>query len=604
MNREKRRLRQGDSEGSSTAGHAAGLFRDLEASGVLRRDTGIGRIYHPGAVSYRETTAENALHVIVRGDRVSAHIDRVSPIRFAKGGAVRYSLWRTALHNLAGMAEDGLRALGGRRPNNRCEPACEWAEVDGDLIDRLLHPADQEPELPATTLDRLRRVLADGAAGGIRLVPFNVVDEVVRLLDRDTDPWSVQLEARLHGRLDESRLRAGIHDALRRHPMARARKAVSRRTRNRDYWEIPAELDLDPLSTVECPDEAALSAARAELQSRSVPLSQSPPLRIWLARTPDGDVVMLNVNHAATDGFGAVRILQSVARAYAAEADPLPEFDFLAERSLTGRLVGTGISARVRRRLAFAERLRDLVAPPARLASVNGPDEPGYRFRHVRLGAEETQALVELDHAGSVNDVLLAALHLAIGAWNDDHETPCRRISVLVPANLRPPRWRQEMVGNFSLPARVSTNRTQRATPARTLAAVTAQTSRKKRSGVGTALLEVLSRSWLLPLGAKQTLVDLSHLLGDRFVDTAILSNLGRVEEPPSFGTEAGTTSELWFSAPARLPLGLSIGAVTVGNHLHLAFRYRSPQFDDEAARTFVDGYLTQLRRVAGSAAA
>lgn len=599
-----KRLRGRGPEASAPAGHAAGLFRDLEARGVLRRDTGIGRIYHPGAVSYRETTAENALHVVVRGDRVSAHIDRVSPIQLTKGGAVRYSLWRVAVHNLAGMAEDCLRALGGRRPDNRCEPACEWAQVDGDLIDRLLHPDGEEPELPAATLDRLRRALADGAAGGIRLVPFNMVDEVVHLLDRDTDPWSVQLEVRVDGRLDEQRLRTAIHGALRRHPMARARKTVSRRSRNRDYWEIPAELDVEPLSTVECPDEAALSAARAELQNRSVPLSESPPLRVWLARTPDGDVVMLNVNHAATDGFGAVRILQSVGRAYAAEADALPEFDFLAERSLTGQLLGDGISARVRRRLALAERLRDLVAPPARLASAGGLHEPGYGFRHVRLDAQETKSLAELDHAGTVNDVLLAALHLAVGAWNECHERPCRRVSVLVPANLRPPRWRQEMVGNFSLPARVATNRTQRANPGRALAAVTAQTNRKKRSGVGTAFLEVLSRSWLLPLGAKQALVDLIDLLGDRFVDTAILSNLGNLEEPPSFGPEPGEVAELWFSAPARMPLGLSVGAVTVAGQLHLAFRYRRAQFDDDAARRFVDCYLTQLRRVAGSVAA
>lgn len=598
-----KRLRRGRPEPFATAGHA-GLFRDLEASGVLRRDTGIGRIYHPGAVSYRETTAEDALHVIVRGDRISAHIDRVSPVRLDQEGAARYSLWRTVLHNLAGMAEDGLRALGGRRPNHGCEPACEWAGVDGDLIDRLLQPEGEERDLPAATLDRLRRALADGAAGGTRLVPFNVVDEVVHLLDRDADPWSIELEARVHGRLDEARLRAAVHDALRRHPMARARKAASRRSRNRDCWEIPTDVDIDPLSTVDCPDEATVSATRAALQSRSVPLSQSPPLRMWLVRAPDGDVVMLNVNHAATDGFGAVRILQSVARAYTGEDDPLPEFDFLAERSLTGQLTGAGISTRLRRRLALAERLRDLVAPPARLASDHGRDEPGYGLRHVRLDPQQTQSLVELDHAGSVNDVLLAALHLAVGVWNHRHETPCRRVSVLVPANLRPPRWRQEMVGNFSLPARVSTSRTQRATPAKALAAVTAQTRRKKRSGIGTAFLEVLSRSWLLPLGAKQALVDMIHVLGDRFVDTAILSNLGRMEEPPVFGTEADDAAELWFSAPARMPLGLSVGGVTVANRLHLSFRYRRPQFDDDAAARFVDCYLTQLRRVADSAAA
>lgn len=595
-------LWQGRSKSSATAGQTAGLFRDLEARGELRRDTVIGRIYHPGAVSYREAVPENALHVIVRGDHVLAHIDRVSPIESPKRGQARYSIWRTAVHNLAGMAEGTMRALGARRLKSRCEPACEWVEVDNDLITRVLH-SDDNAELPAGALDRLRRALDEGGAGGVRLVPFNVVDEIVHLLDQDADPWSVQLEARVDGRLDEERLRTAIGQALGRHPMARARKGASPRRRNRDYWEIPRDLDLDPLRTVDCPDEAALSAARAELQSQSVPLSQSPPLRIWLARTPGRDVVMLNVNHAATDGFGAVRLLQSVGRAYANEADPFANVDFLAERSLTGRLSGPSVSSWVRRQLSLTERLRDLVAPPARLSSDRSSRQAGYGFQHVRLGPEETQRLVGLDHASSVNDLLVAALHLAVGAWNDEHGTPCRHVSVLVPAKLRSPEWRTDLVGNFSLPARVSTNRSDRANPARALAAITAQTRRKKRSGVGTAFLEILSRSWLLPLRAKQALVDLIGVLGDRFVDTAILSDLGRVEDPPSFGADAGEADALWFSAPAPMPLGLSVGAVTVRGRLHLVFRYRHAQFDADAARRFVDCYLAQLRRVADSLA-
>lgn len=591
---------RGRSKPSAAAGQTAGLFRDLEARGELHRDTGIGRIYHPGALSYREAVSENALHVIVRGDHVSAHIDRVSPIEFPEKGQAHYSIWRTAVHNLAGMAEGTMRALGARRPNSRCEPAGEWIEVDDDLITRVLHP-DNEAELPAGAIDRLRRVLDEGGAAGVRLVPFNVVDEIVHLIDRDADPWSVQLEARVDGRLDEERLRTAVGQALGRHPMARARKGASPRRRNRDYWEIPQDLDLDPLRTIDCPDEAALSAARAELQSQSVPLSQSPPLRVWLARTPDRDVVMLNVNHAATDGFGAVRLLQSVGRAYANEADPLAHVDFLAERSLTGRLPGPIVSAWVRHQLALAERLRDLVTPPARLSSHRGSQQPGYGFHQVRLDPEETQRLVGLDHAGTVNDLLVAALHLAVGTWNDEHQTPCRRVSVLVPANLHPSEWRTDLVGNFSLPTRVSTNRSDRATPARALAAITAQTRQKKRSGVGTAFLEILSRSWLLPLRAKRTLVDLIGVLGDRFLDTAILSDLGRVEDPPSFGADAGEVDALWFSAPAPMPLGLSVGAITVRDRLHLVFRYRHAQFDADAARRFADGYLAQLQRVADS---
>jgi hypothetical protein len=43
---------------------------------------------------------------------------------------------------------------------------------------------------------------------------------------------------------------------------------------------------------------------------------------------------------------------------------------------------------------------------------------------------------------------------------------------------------------------------------------------------------------------------------GSRMVDTAVLSNVGRVRETIPFG-ELGAARELWFSPPCRMPLGL-----------------------------------------------
>lgn len=427
-------------------------------------------------------------------------------------------------------------------------------------------------------------------------VPFNVVDEVVYLLDTETAPWSIQLEARVTASLDETRLRAALVAALQRHPMARARKTASRRTRHRDIWEIPPRADLDPLRVVDCPDDAALDAARAQLQSMAVPLAESPPFRAVLARHPDGDVVMLNLNHAATDGFGGLRFLRSVSRAYRGADDSVPDRDFTADRDLVAGLPAADAPTRVRRYLALAEKLRDLIAAPARLAADQAVSAPGYGIHQVRLDLDETQRLVDGEHPGSVNDVLLAALHLAIADWNRRHGTACRRVAVLVPSNLRPPSWRNETVGNFSLPARISTGRRHRTRPATALRAVTIQTARKKRSGMGTGLLQLLGRSHFLPLWAKEVLVALIPFGGNRLVDTAILSNLGNLDDPPSFGDEAGETVEMWFSAPARMPLGLSIGAVTVSGRLHLSFRYRHRQFGPRAAGRFAECYLAHLR--------
>jgi hypothetical protein len=77
-------------------------------------------------------------------------------------------------------------------------------------------------------------------------------------------------------------------------------------------------------------------------------------------------------------------------------------------------------------------------------------------------------------------------------------------------------------------------------------------------------------------------------------VDTASLSNLGVVDELPSLG-EAGPVRGLWLSPPGRMPLGASIGVLTLDGRLHLTLRYRHALFDEDAAKAFVDIYRDVL---------
>ena len=428
----------------------------------------------------------------------------------------------------------------------------------------------------------------------LQRVPFSVVDEAVHLFDNEQAPSSIQVETRVAGTLDEGRLRAAVREALDRHPMARARKVTARPSERRFTWEITPVADLDPLRVVDCPDDDALSATRAELQSLHIPLLESPPLRIRLAHHPDGDVVMLNVSHAAIDGFGSVRILQSIARAYWGIPDPQPELDFAAARDLRAELAAEDPSERARRVSTLVDKLKDEVDTPARLAPDGGTKRAGYGFHHVTLPPEKTKALRGVE-GGTVNDVMLAALHTAIAAWNDEHGVPSRRIGVMLPVNLRPKEWWSEMAGNFSLMVRVATKPEERSSPETTLEAIANQSNRIKKGGTAAALIELLGGLQSVPLWLKQKAAPVLSRSGNRLADTALLSNLGQLDEPPSFGPDAGDTTEMWFSAPARMPLGLSIGTVTIGGALNVAFRYRHPLFGSEAARRFAQRYEEAL---------
>ncbi|MDQ3896401.1 MAG: hypothetical protein M3326_03955, partial [Actinomycetota bacterium] len=269
--------------------------------------------------------------------------------------------------------------------------------------------------------------------------------------------------------------------------------------------------------------------------------------------------------------------------------------DFLATRRLPVRPASERVSAPEERWRAGVERLRDRLARPARIAADEPVDEPGYGFHFVRFSVEDTRRVANVHRQGTARNLLLAALHLAIGDWNLAHGTPGRRVGVLIPVDLRPPEWSDELVGNFSVTARVSTSRRHRSDHRAALKAITAQKTRNKRFRTGVALLAALERNQLLPLWAKQSLVVLQPLTRNRHLDTAMLANVGWIDDPPGFGHGAGETTDLWFSSPARTPECLCIGASIVARRLHLTLRYPHRLFSADAARRFADLYVDQI---------
>lgn len=437
---------------------------------------------------------------------------------------------------------------------------------------------------------------------GATSVPLTVVDEAVHLLDSPWDPWSIQVEVGVEGRLEADRLRRALGAAVARHPMARARLAPARHRERQLRWELGRDADVDPLKVVDCPDGEALADLRADFHSLQVPLVESPPLRARLVHRPGGDLLALNVNHTAFDGFGALRLLRSVGRAYRGAPDTPDPVTLADARDLPRHLRAPGATARARRWVALGQKLADLARPPVALASVGAHDRPGYGFHHVEVDVPTTSAIVDPTLVGTVNDRLLAALHLAADRWNRHHGGSPGRIGVLVPVNLRPPTWRHEVVTNFVLQARVASGPRERRSTRPLLEAV-ARRSARVRAGSGAALMEVLNLSPRLPLWAKRPLPALLWLTGQRFVDTAVLSNLGHVADPPHFGPGPGAGTEIWFSAPARMPCGLSLGAATAGGRLRLVFRYRTALFDGAAASGFAARYLAALDDVRRAAA-
>lgn len=424
----------------------------------------------------------------------------------------------------------------------------------------------------------------------LKRIRVNTVDEMIHYLASPPEPWSVQTEVRVSGAFDSERLTAALNAAALLHPLTRAR-LVRRRGVGTSYcWEISERPDHVSLGLIDCPDDEALRETRARLYSFAPPLNVSPSFAATLARSADGDILMLNLNHVAGDGISALRIMRSILRSYAGVKDPVSDTDPLAVRDV--------------RSLAGSKTLRQLVGRAGSLyrtlntrgtthVARTGANRAGYGFVCIELSPEETASVHDARTAhATVNDVLLGGLAVAIRRWNDLHGASRGQLRLMMPVNLRPDELRSEIVSNLTSFVVVSVPENAQTTLSAAIDAVCAQTTRLKSERASGALIDLIQPVALpIPIAIKRRTLppalDQGHL-------AAVLSNLGHVDGFPDLGA-SGKIRELWFSPPGRMPLGVSIGAASLGGSIFLTLRYRHPQFSTAAAEEFALLYREAL---------
>jgi NRPS condensation-like uncharacterized protein len=426
---------------------------------------------------------------------------------------------------------------------------------------------------------------------------LNILDELYLHLNREDEPWSVHLEVQAEGEIDPEKLAGAIRAAAARHPVARARLSDSRGTDVRYHWEIEDELAEAPLDVVEAGDESDVERAREQALGHVPTLEDGPPFELTLIKRPSGDSLILNIHHAAGDGIGALRLMGSILREYAGEEDPLPDVDQLEARDI-GKIVSTSLTDRLSRARALVEHMARFATPPTRVAPDGGadePDGPAYGFELIRLSAEETAAAMELRSNGAtMNDVLVGALGVAIRRWNEQHDEGTGRMALMMPVNLRPKEWQFDVIANYASYVTVHLGEDEQDDLETAIAATADRTRRIKEDGIAGLIVDLLQVPTALPTGVKQRLQQLIPLTGDMVVDSAVLSNLGRLQGVPHLG-DAGSIRAVWFSPPGRMPLGTSFGAATLGDELFITLRYRRALLAPTAAAEFASLYRDLL---------
>jgi NRPS condensation-like uncharacterized protein len=315
---------------------------------------------------------------------------------------------------------------------------------------------------------------------------------------------------------------------------------------------------------------------------------------VLLVRDPAGDSVLLAANHTGCDGIGALRLLQSIGRAYAGVPDPTPDVDPAdAHRRAVPPSDGRGFGDRVDSARLGLRQVAQSRSRLARVAAKDGTPGPGYHVHTMSMPVAPVVAspLRRRVHA-TVNDVLLAAVNRSIDRWNRELDQRVGRVAIGMPVNARPEAWRNELVANLITSEMVTTLAHQRQSPEACLRAVSGWTEAVKRRGSG-AMLEAQSRGWGGRVTQRRAFSPVLRLFAGLMSGTAAVSNLGSVA-PDWVGSDEFAVRELWFSPPA-FGADLGVGAVTMGDNLRLTLRSVPGLFSDAAAREFAALLGTEL---------
>lgn len=426
-------------------------------------------------------------------------------------------------------------------------------------------------------------------------IPVTALDEAFVNLG-ETTVMSVQFEVQVSGTIDTDRLSAALRSAIERHPIARARMAKASLRDTTRTWEVADEPDRLSVEVV----DGGAESARERLMSGLPTLRKSPAFAVTVVRGDDGDRLMFNFHHVAFDGMSAVRFVRSLAYAYAGQDDPAggpPLTDARDLRAVAGAQSAADLVKRVGAVAGDVIGRREQLERVAHQTAT--PNARGYAFAPVHLDAAQVANVLQRKPSGcTVNDLLLAALALTVWHWNAVHDaTSKRRISIMMPVNLRPADWSDEVVSNFASYLAVPVSPGSAPDLETATVAVRDRTKPLKDNRVAGWLIDVLEPGNRLPVVVKKNLQRFLPLVQNRFVDTTCLSNLGRLELP-AFG-DAGQVQQVLFSPPifgSLMPV--TVGAASLGREMYLCVRTKASALDRDAsvqfgqmlASTLVDG--------------
>lgn len=423
-------------------------------------------------------------------------------------------------------------------------------------------------------------------------IPFTGVEELLFLLDSPAEPQNQRLELEIPAVLDVVRLRAAVNEVVQRHPLLRVRLRPWRPSDRRLVWEVDDEVETDPVVVVAVRNDEELRDVRDELVSRPFSLLRSPPLRVALIESGLRSHLLLVVHHTAVDGQALLTIMRELVAAYAGRSVPPDGRRFLSDSD-------EDVAGWRQRAVAVGRVAAGALHRPTRVASeTDDGSSPGCHLGGVRLDRDRTNALdpKRLCPDAGFTDLLLAAGITAIARWNSAHGMQGGRISLLHAVGLPPVEGRPPL-SNAWMATVIGATVRQRRDPRQLITEVAAQRRRHLADTAASGLRAALGDGLPVPIWAKRVIACLHPMTGHRLVETAALTNLGRLETF-DFGDDLRSDA-LWIDSAVRLPKGLFMGAALYDGSLHISLRSMRAQLNRGALDRFGALYLHVLEELA-----
>lgn len=437
-------------------------------------------------------------------------------------------------------------------------------------------------------------------------LPFTTLEEWLFWEDRPAYPWSCFIRLHFTGQLDRAAFETAAREALKRHPLFRAKA----RMRGRTHLEWLIQDDPQPIITWQ---SGAMGGPFPAVTS--VDLFREVGIRFHVVSDGRASDLILQFHHACCDGIGILAFIDELLIAYtlavsgASDGLRLPPLDpeRLASRDKFGLTFGKMIRMAPGLALNLPGAAKFLLRSPSpimphRPDSDDGPLPPGYPAVLSRvLEPKESSRLraIAARYGATLNDLLARELFLALADWRTRWNVPGADdwLRIMVPINLRTESDRGLPAASLASFVCVDRRRRDFADSQRLLNGIHKQMRTALDRQLG---FTFVSSCWMLNLIPGMLR---AHIRKPRCQVSTVLTNLGRTFVHSPLPRQAGrlvagnvTLEGLDSAAPIGPYTCASFAATTYADRLTITLHYDPRPLTGAQAADLLDTFLRRLR--------